>query len=547
MPTIYPVALPPVLEQAKQCTDVLQIINGFENASRRYSEIRAENLSCRILEQQWLANNQRPMRQMLCHPPDAVGMDWTQVPPDLCSLVNEIAKITGWLNFPILLAILGNLNSAMWGRYQVQIRQEWLEPVILYLLLMAPSGKNKSLVYRLLTQVIENYQQQLLDKYSTEVNAVCNLRRVMQQAKNVAQTAAIKAALREARNDASGVDLHHFFNTIRESAEEMAFAADTEIEQLVPPFLLADGFTEKKLLRRMAACGGGQSIIQPEVATFIAHIKNPRFDPKILLKSYGMENFTDSTVPYGDQHLQNPFLTMLLYGQPGIAAPIYSSQRLIDSGFTARIAPFFSMHANEPSTTPEQIVSNNLRNYEQKITVMLKRNFTQIMKRDISTIQLSPEARREIELYHRELKETVLPSCSDGLESFVEKLAGTATRIAGVLHAWQCDEPEQYYMSQQTALAGIAIARVILPHARYAFSTSGFRAFTDAQKILKWVKRHQQAAFTSKDIAQYSGVRTNEKIHPALDLLEQHNILTQRVTAQKPRLCLMHQSFHLNL
>ena len=151
-----------------------------------------------------------------------------------------------------------------------------------------------------------------------------------------------------------------------------------------------------------------------------------------------------------------------------------------------------------------------------------------------------------IELYQRELKETVLPYSTDGLESFVVKLAGTAVRIAGVLHAWQFAKPEQHALSHQTILAGIEITRAILPHARYAFSTSGFRAYGDALKILKWVKRHQQFGFTSRDIAQYSGVKTNEKIFPALDLLAQHNILTQLVTAHKPRVCLMHQGFNFN-
>lgn len=540
-----PTNLPPLFEEAKHTTNCLQIINEFASASKKYSEIKEEHINSIRLQQQWLTNNQLPMRQMLCHPPDAKRINWNLIPSDLTHLASEISEITGWYRFPILLAVLGSLNCAMWGRYQVQPRQEWIEPVVLYLLLMAAPGKNKSLVYRLLARSIKKFQRLILDRYSKDVKAVCNLKKAMRQAKSMAQAAAIKTALKEARDEASGVNLNHFFDKVREFAEDMAVAADEEIEQLDSPVFLADGFTNKKLLRRMAN-SGGQAIYQSEVATFIEYLKASRFDPKIFLKSYDMEDFSDDTVPGGYRHAKKPFLPILFYGQVDIAAPLYSLDKARGSGLSARFAPLFVPAANPPSTTPEQVGCENLKQYEQKIAAMFERNFTQKKDREIFTIQLAPEARMKIELYQRELKETVLPYSTDGLESFVEKLAGTAVRIAGVLHVWQFDKPEQHALSHQTILAGIEITRAILPHARYAFSTSGFRAYGDALKILKWVKRHQQFGFTSRDIAQYSGVKTNEKIFPALDLLAQHNILTQLVTAHKPRVCLMHQGFNFN-
>ena len=91
--------------------------------------------------------------------------------------------------------------------------------------------------------------------------------------------------------------------------------------------------------------------------------------------------------------------------------------------------------------------------------------------------------------------------------------------------------------------AGIQIARAMLPQAEYALSPVGFQAVDDAKKILEWVRRHRHHAFTSRDIAQNSGVRTVDKIFPALDLLEQHNILTQLSVPNKPRMCLMHPLF----
>jgi hypothetical protein len=185
-----------------------------------------------------------------------------------------------------------------------------------------------------------------------------------------------------------------------------------------------------------------------------------------------------------------------------------------------------------------------MKDYKQKIRTMLERNFTQKNNREIFNIQVSPFARQQIEDFQRELKNMLsIYSDSSGLQYFVDKLAGHAARIAGVLHAWQYDEPEKYDISDNTMFSGIQMARAILPHARYAHNPSGFQAVKDAETILIWVRRHGHRVFSSRDIAQYSGVKINDKIFPALDLLAQHNILTQLVYPQKSRMCLMHPEF----
>jgi len=112
-----------------------------------------------------------------------------------------------------------------------------------------------------------------------------------------------------------------------------------------------------------------------------------------------------------------------------------------------------------------------------------------------------------------------------------------------VIHAWNHEQPEQYPITHQEMLLGIQIADAHIAHAYFAFDQSGTSAFYDAQKILAWVKRHGYGRFTSRNIAQEISNMTNANIHPALDLLEQHNILAQIIIPNRSRICVLHPHF----
>ena len=238
-------------------------------------------------------------------------------------------------------------------------------------------------------------------------------------------------------------------------------------------------------MRLMAGAGGGQAIIQPEGTTLIKQMKDSKFDPKIFLKSYGMEDFYDGTVPGGIVSVPNAFLNILVFLQPGVAAELYKNPKLMSSGLSARFLPYFVPPAGAPCATPENLNAEAAAVYSRKLTSMLERNYTQESNREIFRIQLEPSARQEIENFQHELRaSSYLNSCHDSLKFFADKLVGTAARIAGIIHAWQVDEPENYYLSQQTMQAGIQIARAMLPRQRMHFLQQDFRPSMMQKKSL---------------------------------------------------------------
>jgi hypothetical protein len=547
-PMVYPVAAQPAyqptLEQVQQATNCMNTITGYVSASKKYHEVCGEALDNSRLCYQWHQLSRKLIMQIIYYPSDGKDIDWTFIPNDLYNLVDHLRLVTGWYSLPLLFAVIGYTNAAMRGRFKVQINREWLEPIITNMAFIAPSGQRKSLIHQRLIVQFEEFQDNLMCIYQTNKESVERKNKFHLQSESMLRNAILKDALKESRSSETGLDIKAFFEKAEHLAETFATATDRKSDPVCSPLFLADGFTEKKLLRRMFEVGGGQAILEPEGTTLIRQLTNPKFNNNVFLKSFGMEDFGESTINSGDIHVRNPFLNIVSFMQPSVAAKLYENQKLIESGMLARFMPIFVPTALLPNQNIDAISNDSMKYYGQKIRTMLERNFTQENNREIFNIQISASARQRIENFQRGLKNMLSAySDSSGLQYFVDKLAGHAARIAGILHAWQYDEPEKYDISDQAMFSGIQMAQAILPHARYAHNPSGFQAVKDAEKILSWVRRHRYMAFSSRDIAQYSGVKTNKKIFPALDLLEQHNILTQLVLPQKSRMCLMHPNF----
>lgn len=175
---------------------------------------------------------------------------------------------------------------------------------------------------------------------------------------------------------------------------------------------------------------------------------------------------------------------------------------------------------------------------------MLQRNYTQDCEREIFTCAVEKDAYQTVKQYEAQIADLVGMGKHKHMEPFLNKLHGTAVRIAGVIHAWNNEYPEQHPITLQEMSLGIQIAHVHINHASYAFAPCGNSAFYDAQKILDWVKRHKYSRFTARDIGQGISNMKNINIHPALNLLEQHNILAQIIIPGRSRICVMHPSFY---
>lgn len=529
------------LDQLRQTTDELAAVTRYVGVRKELNKIQDETARHNELHNKvaWLSN--QPIVPLLCSPMYTIDIDWDIVPSDLREIVHNTSLATGWPPLAVLMNFLGCINAAMRGRYIIQPDDSWQEPPLLYIALFAESGTQKSLLVNLGKKPLLDFEHHVKQEFHEQDEK----QTVTAKSYKIAGDYQIKDIVTQVAKTHTDNN-HSFFKEIKEKAEELAeITKKYSPEKTFPPGLFADSCTDKALLNAMCMRGGGQAIIEPEGSKLFSQIKDTRFDINILLKGYGMENYTHHTATGKELYIINPFLNILLVAQPYIAAQIYGNERFNSIGLTPRFLPCFVTSAQPQTTVPNILTRRSMAGYSRKIDSMLNRNYTQSQNRELLTINLTDSAYHEVKAFQKEMENilTLNSAITDSFKSFIRKLHGTAVRIAGVLHAWRYAEPEKHPIAAQDMQSGISIAHAIAVHAEYAADPIGLCAYANAQKILSWVRRHRHTQFTSKDIAQNSGVKTNDKIFPALDLLERHNILTQVVTPNHPRLCMIHPRF----
>ena len=349
----------------------------------------------------------------------------------------------------------------------------------------------------------------------------------------------------------------------REIAKEMTFGVSEQeilekidsysqrlasIEQLEDiiclkmPELFVGNATLKSISQQMANNGGCACFMDDEGGFLMGEITHKGKNPTLLLKSYDMTSFSESTTQK-ILHLNHPALSMLFIVQRESVYKLYASDTLRELGFTPRITPIFASHLS-PKPFDFYNSKHILNWYNEKIFKILNENYTRNPNRKMEKISVEKKAYDKLKDFEYWLK-SKFPT--DGyLKPFIAKLHGKAARFAGALHVSSHDEPCCVPISLEFMKAGIFLAEESLRHAEYIFSPSGLAAEGDAKKILEWMSRLSCRGcswITSTEVEQ--GIRNlnKKRCHQALDLLEKVNIIKQIIYPDRARICVIHRDF----
>ena len=531
------------LKTVQDETNYLNIIVSNRNAWKNYQKLEEENHTENLIwqtEQRLAGCHMLPLRYGLYEQPD---IDWHLVPKNMSNIIKAVAEETGWNRFEILLIFLGSVAMAMRGRYVVKLDDLWEEVIILYQAIIASSGKRKSLIAKIFKSVFNQFIEEKQSEYLKDTSFIKEKQEAIRIVKYKLRRKAISKAIADAYDKDCGLDVYAAFSSLQGPIEELeTIASEFEVHAGELPRFFAEHATFRGLLDLLShQCA--IALFGEEGNSFAEMLNTQGSSLDVFLKGYTMEDFTNDNARYGNTHLKKPVLNILFIVQDYIIRQIYKSQRLASVGVTPRFLHYFCSDESSRQDTVTGVAKESIAIYEDKIRRMLARNYTQDSEREIFSCSVETEAYGEIKRYEAVIASHVAEGQYKHMEPFLNKLHGTAVRLAGVIHAWNHEQPEQHPITHQEMLLGIQIADAHIAHASFAFDPTGTSAFYDAQKILAWVKRHGYGRFTSRDIAQGISNMTNANIHPALDLLEQHNILGQIIIPNRSRICVLHPHF----
>lgn len=443
------------------------------------------------------------------------------LPPPLCEWVKAVAKNTETPVDMAAVCALAALSCALQGKFKVHPKSGYDEPLNLYILLIANSGERKSLIVKLMTRPIYEYEDKENRRRQGMIEA--------EQAKLSSWKKQIDTLEREGKAD--------------KAAELRAKHRELERTHIRPLRLIADDVTSEALTSLLAENKGLMTIISTEGGLFDTlagrYSNSVSIDP--LLKAYSGDRIQVDRKGRESEIIRDPALTMLLTVQDNVLAGLMGNEVFRGRGLTSRYLycrPKSKMghrHFDTPDL-PHEVEAK----YKQLMSALLEIPVPEnALPQEIC---LSPEAYHHIETFFDWLEPQLVDNL-EHMEGWGAKFVGNTLRIAGLLHCAQhTNSAAKIAISPDTAESAIKIGKYFLQHALCAYSLMGTdKALQGAKHILKKLQAQDKRELTKYQIhrlcrGEFPRV---EDATPAIELLVEHGYLRERTysapTGGRPR------------
>jgi hypothetical protein len=444
----------------------------------------------------------------------------TQTPPDLAVAL-----------------VLASTAAALAGKYRVEIRPGWQEPVNLYTVTALLPGERKSAVFRDAIAPTLAHEKAEAARMAPVIAAAETEHGIMAQELKQLESNAAKAKTRGGNADEAP--------RLRAEAKRLAVELAGHVVPEIPTFV-CDDVTPEKLAQLIASQGGRMFQASAEGTAF--EIAKGRYSDKtanfdVYLKAHAGDPLRSDRISRKRDADDQPALTCALAVQPDVIKGLAKEATMRRRGFLARWSYFMAESLVGKRKTAAQAVPAHVRtNYAANIIKLWKLPGGVVDgKPAANVIRFSPQADAKMQDFERWLE----PQLADGeelsyLAGWANKLAGTVARIAGVLHmagGIMGKEP----ISGEVILNAISIGRdYLLPHAKIAFSMMGTDDTIDDAKAL-WASicrrltdnahsaysAHGGSRFSRRDCLNWNRRRFEkaEDLDPALEVLCDHNLI----------------------
>ena len=253
-----------------------------------------------------------------------------------------------------------------------------------------------------------------------------------------------------------------------------------------------------------------------------------------VLKAYSGDSIRVDRKGREAECVDNPALTMLLSAQESVLEGMLNNDAFRGRGLTGRFlySRPNSMMGHRPFDTPP--IQEELNEQYEKI--LLDLFSLPYPNSDIPIIKLDSDALAVYREFSEKIESRLLTDLED-MSDWGGKCAGTALRIAGILH---CVEnrtyPDKTLVSERTMKRATKITSYFLEHAQYAYSVMGAdKTLHEAKYILRRLDSQAKQEFTKSGLyhlCRNKSFKRADDMLPALDLLIEYGYLKKRVYYQ---------------
>lgn len=348
------------------------------------------------------------------------------------------------------------------GKYTIQPKAGWVEPLNLYIAVVAPPSERKSPTINAVTRAVYDFEREENERLTPLVEAYKTQHNILSRRLNNL----IEAASKPKATEDIALD-------VRAAQDELSRCDQNAVTLLR---LIADDTTPEALASLMAANNGRMAVISSEGGIFDTvagrYSNTPNLD--LFLKAYSGDNYRVDRKGRAPEYIDNPCLTMCLTFQPSVMSEIAGNGTFTGRGFLQRFlycmpkTTIGKRTYDTPAIPPE---------VEERYKNMIGTQLSDATE-EPHNLQLDGEAFRESEKFFYELEDILrvqLKEDAGGFENgWTGKIHGTTMRIAGILHVVSYGIGARHAkVNKNTMRAAIQIGRYYMQHSLRVFRSLG--------------------------------------------------------------------------
>jgi hypothetical protein len=406
---------------------------------------------------------------------------------EFCSGVADSRQVSP--DLPALVA-LGVLAAAAARRFRVSIKDDYVEPVNVYIAPALESGERKSATFRDCLDPLAEWERELQEREAPRVAAAREQRNINE------------ARLEHLRRQAAKTDDPTERAALTAQAKAMAQGL-TKVP--AAPRLMVGDVTPEKLASILASQGGRIALADAEsggVFEILAgrYSGNGRANFDVFLRGHAGDDLRVDRMDRSEI-VRHPALTVIIAPQPAVLRALADEPQFRGRGLLARFLYAF----------PQSLVGS--RHFVQsavqsRVTAAYREAVRGILRVEPPggdepghLLRLSAEALEVWRKYHDETEDRQREGGDlRGIRDWASKSPGAAARVAGLLHLAE-GRRQRTAISAETMAAAWAIVRdYLVPHAMEAFTMMATdRNVGQARKIAGWILRTGRQALTIRD------------------------------------------------
>jgi len=407
------------------------------------------------------------------------------LPVTVSAYVRAVAETTQTSPDMAAVASLAILSLCLQGKFTIEGKQDWKEPLNLYAIVVANPAERKSAVIALMSEPIKLFEANenktlapLIEKSKIEKN-------ILEKKRKVFEDKAAHKSNEVGYND-DGTELDDITKEI------------SEFEEIKPCRLFCDDITPERLSGVLNENAGKTAIISSEGGIFdlMAGRYSQNINIDVFLKAHSGDSIRVDRQGRASEYIRNPALTALIFAQPNVIENLMSNGIFRGRGLCARF--LYSIPASTVGT--RRFRSTPISDITSEQYYKLVEKLLRIKNDTPKIVRLSEKARLILQAFYEKIEPMLIDELAD-ISDFAGKFVGMTLRIAGLLYLADNSDSGELILSESYMESAIVIGEYFLEHAKAAYQIMGSDKITEQCKyILRLLKKSKTEKITVRDI-----------------------------------------------